>query len=109
MVRKRAEAATYSALKHTLQRYDQREQFYQNVLASTEAMLRYLVVHSPHTALMLVESNCWRSARRTYEAHRVVARHYGVPWFDFLRALDHSIEPVRPLRQKTKHPGRIPT
>lgn len=99
--RKREDLGTYQQLKTHLKRFDLGEQVHRSVAAATEAMLRYILEHRPQTAVMIVEGTCWRSqTRRTHEAHRRVARYYGVPSFDFIDSLRLDIAPQSTLWTK---------
>ena len=90
------DASVYWGAKRLLKPLNQSQAVYQQVAAATEAMLRYLLAHArERSALLLVEGSCWRSARNTTAAHATIARHYGVPWFDFASTLRRGIEPVQ--------------
>lgn len=92
MERKREDLKTYLQLKTHLKRFNQGEQVHRSVSAASEAMLRYLLEHRPRTAVLISEGTCWKSpTRRTHEAHRNVARYYGVAHFDFTDSLSRGV------------------
>ena len=90
--RKMRELQTYMRVKDHLKGRETGDQVHRSVLAASEAMVRYLLEHRSRTAVLVVEGTCWKSpSRRTHEAHRRVARYYGVPHFDFTDALRNGI------------------
>lgn len=69
------------------------------VQAASEAMVRYLVPPRPAnerpSALLIIESLCWQNEGiNSTGAHRAVAEHYGVPFFDFTKSLSDGMRPV---------------
>ena len=86
----------YKNAKRTLKPLNQSEAVYLQVVAATEAMVRFLLNGARvRSALLVVEGSCWRSTRNTVDAHASVARHYGVPFFDFAATLRNGIRPVQ--------------
>lgn len=88
------------------------EGVYLQVQASTESMIRFLLLTrgggsggepaaAKPPALLMVESSCWlkhwphtfRRNDTAAAAHRHVASHYGVPYFNFVDGLRNGIRP----------------
>ena len=82
------DADVYRNAKRVLRPLNQSAAVFQQVVAASEAALRYLLGSAKvASALLLVEGSCWRSTRNTSAAHGLVARHYGVPFLDFAAVL----------------------